>query len=246
MALVTAYIGYQFNHRTKKRETFLKELNVSYNDVYSPMFVELSLIEATEEKEEKMRLIDNFVQDYSGKNSKIRLLASSFLLEYFYSFLKVYLKYKHEENRVNEHELLKMVTGLFLMIEDEYWNAHDTIYEDHKQFISDTFTNPFVVLLSSFFRVVYHLSVFIFWSSLIVLYFTLTQLVSPVEWFPIWWNITSSVLLVSVSVAFMAFMMMFREILIKRNRRESKLVKSLKRKLKEKIRKWWRSLRGRS
>ncbi|MEK4039456.1 hypothetical protein MHH49_18205 [Paenibacillus sp. FSL F4-0122] len=244
VALVTAYIGYQFNHRAKKRETFLKELSVSYNEVYSLMYVELSLIEATEGKEEKIRLIDNFVQEYSGKNSKIRLLASSYLLEYFYNFLKIHLKYKQEENRINEHELFKMVTELFSMIEDEYWNAHDTIYEDHKQFISDTFTNPFFVIFANLFRVIYHLSVFAFWSSIIILYFTVAQLISPVEWFPVWWNIYYSITLVIISIAFFGFMMMFKEMIIKKNRRESKLVKSLKKKTKETILKYRRLLLG--
>ncbi|RAU91179.1 hypothetical protein [Paenibacillus sp. YN15] len=232
VALVTAYIGYQFNLRSKKRETFLKELGASYNEIYSPMFEQLSLIIETEEKSEKLRMIGIFVQEYSNKDSKIRLIASSFILDYFHKLKRVYFKYIQEENRVNERELLEMVNGLYSMIEDEYWNAHDIIYEDHKQFISDTFSNPFFVILSNIFRIVYHFSVFVFWISVVILYFTITQLISPVEWFPKWWNITNAFLFILLAIMFMGIMMMFKEILIKKNRRESKFVKNLKKKIK--------------
>ncbi|MFS0723671.1 hypothetical protein [Paenibacillus sp. 1P07SE] len=232
VALVTAYIGYQFNHRSKKREAFLKELNTSYNEIYSPMFEQLSLIVATEDKNEKLKMIDTFIQEYSGKESKIRLIASSFILDYFHKLRKVYIKYKEEESRVNERELLDKINGLFPMIEDEYWNAHDTIYEDHKQFISDTFNNPFFVVLSSIFRIVYHLSVFVFWISAVILYFTIAHLIVPLEWVPKWWNITYALLLVLLAIMFFGIMMMFKEMLIKKNRRESRISKNLKKKIK--------------
>lgn len=232
VALVTAYIGYQFNHRSKKREAFLKELNISYNEIYSPMFEQLSLIIATEEKNEKLKMIDTFIQEYSGKDSKIRLIASSFILDYFHKLRKVYIKYKEEESRVNEHELLDKINGLYPMIEDEYWNAHDTIYEDHKQFISDTFNNPFFVVLSSIFRIAYHLSVFIFWICAVILYFTITHLIVPLEWVPKWWNITYAFLLVLLAIMFFGIMMMFKEMLIKKNRRENRISKNLKIKIK--------------
>ncbi|QYR21062.1 hypothetical protein KZ483_25620 [Paenibacillus sp. sptzw28] len=232
IALVTAYIGYQFNHRSKKREAFLKELSSSYNEIYSPMFEQLSLIVATEEKSEKLKLIDTFVQEYAGKDSKIRLIASSFILDYFHNLRRVYFKYKEEESRVNELELLEKINGLYPMIEDEYWNAHDTIYEDHKQFISDTFNNPFFVVLSSIFKIVYHLSVFVFWISAVIFYFTIARLIVPLEWVPQWWNITYALLLVLVSITFFGIMMMFKEMLIKKNRRKSRISKNLKKKIK--------------
>jgi len=232
VALVTAYISYQFNHRSKKREAFLKELSTSYNEIYSPMFEQLSLIVATEEKNEKLKMIDTFVQEYWGKNSKIRLIASSFILDYFHNLRRVYIKYKEEESRVNERELLEKINGLHPMIEDEYWNAHDTIYEDHKQFISDTFNNPFFVVLSSIFRVVYHLSVVVFWISAVILYFTTAHLIVPLEWIPKWWNITYALLLVLLAIMFFGIMMMFKEMLIKKNRRESRISKHLKKKIK--------------
>ncbi|WP_152547729.1 hypothetical protein [Paenibacillus ehimensis] len=231
IALITAYIGYQFNHRAKKRETFLKELTNSYNEVYFPMFELLTDIIKTEEKIQKFELIDSFVQDYSGKESKIRFIGSSSILEYFYKLKDTYLKYKQESNRVNEHELLEKIRGFYLMIEDEYWNAHDIIYEDYKQFVSDAFNNPFFVIVAGVLRVLYHLSVFLFWISGVVLYFTISHMIIPIEWVPKWWNIYFSVLFLAMTTTIFGLMMMIKEIVMKKNRRESKVLKNIKRKM---------------
>ncbi|MEK4192839.1 hypothetical protein NYE59_07185 [Paenibacillus sp. FSL L8-0323] len=233
IALMTAYIGYQFNHRAKKRGVFLKELRHSYNEVYFPMFELLSVIIETEDKNHKMVLIDSFMQEFSGINSNIRFIGSSFILEYFYELRKAFFTYKNETNRTNEHELLEKVQGLYLSIEDEYWNAHDIIYEDHCQFVSDTFNNPFFVIFSNIFRIFYHLFVFVFWISSIILYFTIAHLIIPFEWVPDWWNIGIAFLLVILATMLFAIMMMFKEMMMKKNRRESKVMKSMKKKIKK-------------
>ncbi|WP_044482062.1 hypothetical protein [Paenibacillus antibioticophila] len=235
IALITAYIGYQFNHTSKKREAFLKELTNSYNEVYSPMFEQLFIIMETEEKTAKLEQIESFMDEYSSKDSKIRFIASSFLLDYFYKLRGIYKKYKYENNRSNEKELLDQVKGLFVMIENEYWDAHDIIYENHKQFKSDSFNNPFLVFLGSILRIVYHLSAFLLWISAAVVYFTIAHIISPLEWVPEWWNITTAVLIFLAAVMFFSLMMMFREMVVKKNRRESRVVKNLKERIKKKF-----------
>ncbi|ASA23394.1 hypothetical protein [Paenibacillus donghaensis] len=232
IAVITAYIGYQFNHRAKKREVFLKELSNSYNEVYFPMFELLSVINKTEDKNRKLELTDSFMQEYSGTNSKIRFIGSTFILEYFYKLREAFFTYKNEINRTNERELLEKVKGLYLSIEDEYWNAHDIIYEDYKQFVSDTFNNPFFVILGNIFRIFYHLSVFLLWISALVFYFTISHLIIPIEWVPEWWSIGFALLSLLLATILFGFMLMFKEMVMKRNRRESKVVKNLKQKIK--------------
>ncbi|WP_141499707.1 hypothetical protein [Paenibacillus luteus] len=200
------------------------------------MFELLSNIMMIDEKPQKLTLIDSFVQEYSGKESKIRYIASSFVLDYFYKLKGAHLNYKQENNRVNERELLDMIKELYLMVENEYWDAHDIIYEDHKQFVSDTFNNPIFVVLGSLFRIVYHLSVFLFWSSAIVLYFTIAHLIVPLELVPKWWNIYYGLFLLGMTTIVFAIMMMFKEVVIKKNRRESKVVKNVKTTLKKLLR----------
>ncbi|MDR6726940.1 hypothetical protein J2W91_005465 [Paenibacillus amylolyticus] len=233
IALITAYIGYQFNHTSKKREAFLKELNNSYNEVYFPMFEQLQQIIELKDKTIKMEKVDFFMEEYSGKNSNIRFIASSFLLEYFYKLREVHIKYKQENNRINEKDLLKKIEGFHIMIENEYWDAHDIIYENHKQFVSDSFLNPFFVLIRSTLRVVYHLSVFLLWTSATLIYFTFAHIVSPLAWVPEWWNISIALLIFLGAVMSFGLMLMFKELLIKKNRRESRVVKKLKERLKK-------------
>ncbi|RXZ81102.1 hypothetical protein EBB07_15445 [Paenibacillaceae bacterium] len=232
IALITAYIGYQFNFRSKKREAFLKELSSSYNEIYFPMYRELSLIMETEKKTQKLDMIDEFVREHSGKESKVRFIASSFILEYFYKLRKTHVNYKREMNRTNEEKLLTMVECLHSMMDTEFWDAHDTIYEDHKQFISDTFINPFFVVLGNVFKILYHISVFLFWICTAIVYFTISNSVLPLKVIPDWWNIYYALLLWTLSLMFFAFMMMFKEMIIKKNRRESKIVKNFKAKMK--------------
>ncbi|AJS58271.1 hypothetical protein [Paenibacillus sp. IHBB 10380] len=232
IAVITAYIGYQFNHRSKKRDAFLKELINSYNEVYFPMFERLSIIIEIEEKPRKLELIDSFMQEHLGTASKIRFIGSSFILDYFYKLREAYSKYKKESNRGNERKLLEKVQGFYIMIEDEYRNAHDIIYEDYKQFVSDTFNNPFFVVLSSIFRILYHLSVFLFWISALILYYTISHLIIPIDWVPEWWNIGTALLLLGLATMLFGIMMMFKEMVMKKNRRESKVVKNLKGRIK--------------
>lgn len=231
ISLITAYMGYQFNFRVKKREIFLKELNTSYSEVYFPMFELLSEINDTKDKTRKLQLIDAFFLEYSGINSKIRFIGSSFILDYFYSLRVTYMKYKNENSRTNERELFEKLSGLYIMIEEEYWNAHDIIYEDYKQFISDSFNNPFFVILFNILRLLYHLSVFLLWSSLLLLYFTIYYIIFPNEWVPQWWSISHALLLLASSAAVFALMLMVKEMAVKKNRRPSRVIKSLKEKI---------------
>lgn len=232
IALITAYIGYQFNFRSKKREIFLKELSSSYNEIYFPMYRELLLIMEAEQKTKKLEMIDTFVHEHSGKESKVRSIASSSILEHFYKLRKAHINYQREMNRTNEIELLTLVEGLYSMMDTEFWNAHDTIYEDHTQFISDTFMNPFFVVLGSLFKILYHLSVFLFWICAVIVYFTISHMILPIDVIPDWWNIYYALLLWALSSMFFAFMMMFKEMIIKKNRRESKIVRNFKMKMK--------------
>lgn len=233
IALITAYIGYQFNVRSKKREAFLKELSTSYNEIYSPMHEQLTLIMENDQNSKKLEMIDSFIQKYSEKDSKIRFIASSYILEYFYKLRIAHLNYIKEASRKNEKEVLTMIKSLHSMIEDEFWNAHDIIYADHKQFISDAFKNPIFVILGSAFKIIYHLSVFLCWVCAVILYFTISHMIIPIELIPKWWNIYYAMFLLALSLILFWFLMMFKEMMIKKNRRESRIVKNFKVKIKE-------------
>lgn len=236
IALITAYIGFLFNSRSKKRENFIKELRNSYIEVYSPMFESLSEIKKTENKEIRLSLIDRFFESYSGSDTKIRYIASSFLLEYFYELRNSYELYKKESSRKNEKDLMEKLNAFYIMIEDEYWNAHDIIYEDHLHFRDTAFLNPFIVVLLVLFRILYHLSTFIVWASLIVLYFSIWNELFRLEVIPEWWSVTYALLFLTISLMFFGVMLMFKQFAVKNNRRKNKLMKKMEKKIKKLLR----------
>lgn len=125
------------------------------------------------------------------------------------------------------------------MIEEEYWNAHDIIYGNHKQFISNSFNNPFIVFLGGILRVVYHLSVFLVWIMAVVVYFTIAHIISPLKWIPEWWNFPTAMLIFLSAVMFFGINLMFKEMTIKKNRRKREIavLKTLKVKIKNKVHK---------
>ncbi len=192
----------------------------------------LSLIMETGDKKRKLEMIDIFLREYSGKDSKVRFIASSSVLTDFYKFRKVFIAYKQENNRINEHELLEKVREFYNRIDDEYWNAHDTIYVDYKQFISDTFKNPLFVVFGSILRFFYHLSVFITWICAVALYFTLAHIISPLQWVPDWWDMTTALLCFFIALGCFGLMMVFKGMTAKENKRESKVMRNLKETLK--------------
>lgn len=233
LALVTGYIGFQFNSRTKKREFFIKALTASYNLVYSPMYEHLQNITNTLDKQEKINKLEHFFECYSGTNTNtnIRYIGSSFLLEFFYDFRLVYQNFRNDRSRKNESELLDKLNEFFVMIEDEYWDAHDIIYEDHLQFKDTIFLNPFISSLLSFLRGIYYLVSFSVWISMFILYFTTYAHFVRNELLPEWWSLSSAALLLVLSLMLFAITLSFRQFVIKKNRRKNKLIKKFTKKL---------------
>ncbi|MDB5056171.1 MAG: hypothetical protein JWM44_4221, partial [Bacilli bacterium] len=145
IALITAYMGYQFNFRAKKRESFLKELSNSYIEVYFPMNELLKDIINKEDIAKKRELTHEFFERFKGPESKIKFIGSSFLLEYFYELENLYLIYNSDPNRTNESSFLNKLKSFSNKIEYEFWEAHDIIYEDHLKFKNLSNKNPLVI-----------------------------------------------------------------------------------------------------
>lgn len=227
LALITAFIGYQFSLRTKKKERFLKELSNSYNEIYFPLVEILQTIIKTENKEEKIKLLDGLFNKYSNPESKIRFIASSSILEFFYEFKEIYFKYKNEKTRKNEIQLMEKLHGFYYMIEDEYWDAHDIIYEDHVQFREDTFMNPFLVILFDIFRVFYYLTTFLLGISFFILYIAIWNKYFPLKSIPTDLNVVNAILIVLFITMIYGLMLLVKTFAIKKNRRKSKIINKL-------------------
>lgn len=228
IALITAYIGYQFNFRARKKEAFLKELLISYNETYFPMKELLQEIVEHEERDTKLRLIESFIYQFSGPESKVKYIGSSFILEFFYELRELFKGYKIDQTRINEKKLLEKINQFQTMINDECWDAHDIIYEEHLQFRDDTFKNPILVFVLSITRFFYYLSTFTVWVSLGYLYFAIWNRIVGIQSFPEWWTIIDGLYLLSSALIIYGVLLSVKSFAIKKNRRKNKTFKKLK------------------
>ncbi|MBC2728636.1 hypothetical protein [Desulfosporosinus sp.] len=234
IAVITAYIGYKFNDRTKKKEKFIKELTNSYNEVYFPMYELLLNITKAEDSIQRDKLLEDFLVTYSGVDSKIRFIGTCSILEYFYDLRSTYNKYI-KENKQNESILSEKLTNLLNMIETEFWDAHDIIYEDHIQFKDDSFKNPFLVVSLSILRVIYYFTSFALGLSFLVLYVVIWDRIIPVELLPKEVNFQSTIGLILFLTMVYGMMFTIKEFAVKRNRRKSKSFKNIVRRIKSKV-----------
>ncbi len=236
IALITAYIAYYFNYISKKREIFLKELTNSYNEVYFPMYVELSTIESTEDRTTKLKLVESFIDENSTKESKVKFIGTTSVLQYFDDLKLIYKTYKLENNADNEKRLLESMSYFFENIKMEYLDAHDIIYENHLRFKSSSFINPFFSSFISIMRIGYHLSVFLVAISIAIVYFTFANKISSYGMFPpTLMDIPTSLLILCITVMLFAIFLMTRGFIMQKNRRKSEVLKKIKTKLKSRL-----------
>lgn len=239
VALITAYFGYQFNYRAKRREIFLKEILNSYNEVYFPMAELLNTIHETHHRDKKFKLIHDFFSKFEGPNSKIRFIGSSKILEQFYELRSTFKQHKAEPNRTNEQQLFKKLNDFKSTMEEESWAAHDIIYEDYLKFKSMSHKNPFIIIFSEVITLLHHALFFLTIVSLFIIYFSIVNHFDHLEPIPNWWKIRFSVYF------FMACGVMFLSIksisinIIKQNRwsnatLNTTFIKWLKRKMRKK------------
>jgi len=236
VAITTAYIGYQFNLRSKKKDIFLKEISNSYNEVYFPMYELLSEINRVEEQTKKLELIVIFFDRFSGINSSARYIGSSKLLEKFFETRNMYFNYKINYSESNEHILLESIENFRKKIVKEFWDAHDIIYDEYLQLKADAFRNPFIVLTFNVLRGLYHLTTFSFIISLFLVYFTVWDTFTSERVFPEWWTIRYAIGTVFLILTIYGLMNSIKEIVIIKNRRKSKVLN----KIRDRVLKWIR------
>ncbi|AUS27787.1 MULTISPECIES: hypothetical protein [Paenibacillus] len=230
LALISAFIGYQFNHRAKKREIFLKELNTSYHEVYSPMYRRLERINSEANRSIRIELISDFIGFYGQDESKIRYIGTSFNLERYLQLEVLHRNYLMNSGRLIENELLKAFEEFHISMKNEFWTAHDIIYEDHLKFKSVSNRNIFLVMLSECIVLLYNVSSFLFYASLVFVYFTLWDKYIhkiPISDKPEWFNISTAFLLLIAIVMVHLVVVMFYAMVANKNKRSSTVLKRI-------------------
>jgi hypothetical protein len=132
---------------------------------------------------------------------------------------------------MSERTLIDKLQDFFISLEDEYWDAHDIIYEDYLHFKNTAFLNPFIVLCLGILRFLYHLSTFTLWIGGLILYFTIWDIFVPLEPIPDWWEISYAVLFMVISLMFFGITLSFKQFAVKKNRRKNKIVKKISNRL---------------
>lgn len=227
LAIITSFIGYQFSGRTKKREVFVNELSRSYNEVYFPIYELLKEIIKENDAELQIEKLNTFFQMYSGPESKIKYIGSTLLLESYYELRDHHRNYMLAQSEWSKDELFKKLTKFKEEIEDEFWDAHDIIYENHNQFKAESFQNPFIVITMNIVRYSYYLVTFSVWGSLVMLYLASWSEITK-DNLPTWWNIKNSITMLIISILLNICMLSVRSLVIKKNRRKGELFRLFK------------------
>ncbi|MCG7406575.1 hypothetical protein MH117_04030 [Paenibacillus sp. ACRRX] len=173
LAIITGFISYLYNFRAKKRESYLKELGLSYNEVYTPMYIKLKRIKFIRDHDKKMILIKEFFDEYKVDNSNVRFIGTTSNLETYFELEVMYEEYLQNPGRSTEYLFMKKLESFYWTIENEFWEAHDIIYEDHLQFKSLNRKNIFYKLVIEFLILLHNVSRFLLGATLLFLYICL-------------------------------------------------------------------------
>lgn len=239
LAIITGFISYQYNHRSKKRELYLKDLNLSYSEVYAPMFIKLKRITREQDRQIKLGLINDFFEEYKTDASKVKYIGTTINLETFFELEIQYEDYLQNPGASKERSLILKLEGFYSSIEAEFWEAHDTIYEDHLQYRSLIRKNIFFKLLIEFFILLHNLSSFLLGVSVFFVYVCfwnkyVQKLPMPDE-FSQWFDFLTA-LMMFLGVVMLFSFTKFLYVMVKRENRRSnqlfkKVINDIKRKL---------------
>jgi hypothetical protein len=194
------------------------------------MYELLRNIKATVEKSTQLLLLDDFFQKYSGLESKVRYIGTSSKLEYFYEFESTYKSYKKNQTGSTENELFEIFKSFSLMMSDEFWEAHEVIYEDHLKFKSLFNKNPFVIVIFEIISFVQYTINFLVWTSLFILYFSIWNHFQRWNAIPEWWNLSIAIQICLYLFGFSLITKSISHLVAKRNRRKHPIVTRLKKK----------------
>lgn len=220
LAVLSGFIGYRFNGRLKEQESFIQLLSKSYSDIYFPMYIRLEQINAEMDIIKRVNLLRNFFEMFSTPDSNIKLIASSEILEFYINLKKTF----DSLNDIKDSGFWKQVVHLSTLIENECWDAHDIIYKDHLKFKTLINKNPLIRFVMELGVYALHLTGFMLWVSVLILYFTLCNYFEPINIVPSWWKVKDAILLFLMTFGLYLFVMVISSwYLSSRNRRKSTL-----------------------
>ncbi|GEM_PF-6102656 len=195
LAIITGFISYNFAHRTRRKESFMRELSNSYNQLYHPMNERLKVIQNIEEPKKKFELFNDFFAFYSNPESPIKLLGSSEKLESYFELHELYKKLAKDHTRSLSNQFNDALSNFTKSIESEFWKAHNVIYKDYKKFLDVEFKNPIFVYTLEIILIMKQIFKFLLVLSVLFIYFVAwNKYVSkvPAAELPAWFNLAAA------------------------------------------------------
>ncbi|MDD4569105.1 MAG: hypothetical protein PHE70_03130 [Tepidanaerobacteraceae bacterium] len=227
LALFSAFIVYQFGRRSKGMDSFLDSLIRSYENVYYPIYIILKKIDRVR-SDESEQLITDFFKEYSLPDSSLKLIASTFILEWYFDLEQKYINLLKNTNEINRSEFWKSFDSFYIMIEDEFWQAHDIIYKDYYKFKSLVYKNPFLKMLMEISIFFYNVTLFVVYVAMTIVVVSIYNYFIPITIFPKWWKIHYGILILMVAFILYGFALILSSWYVSnQNKRKSKLTKKI-------------------
>lgn len=156
----------------KKGGLFKRIITKLSRSIFSYVY-KIEKIISEKEQERKNNLLAEFFEHYQEDETKIRYIGTSYNLEAFFKLEINYFEYLNNPGRVSEKTFFDNLNNFYVSIENEFWEAHDIIYEDHLQFRSLNKKNIFFKIIIEFFILTHNLSTFIFALAGLYLYISI-------------------------------------------------------------------------
>ncbi len=221
----SAFFVYQFGRRSKGSDSFLENLIKSYDNVYYPMYMVLKNIKESLIDEREQLVLDYF-KVHSSSDSSLKLIASTFVLERYFDLERKYKSSFANQDELSKSEFWKSFDSFYIIIENEFWEAHDIIYKDYLKIKILINKNPLLRILMEISVLVYNLMTFAVYSALVITYLSVWNSFTPISIFPNWWEIKHALFLLLVVLMLYGFMLMISSWYIAtRNKRKSELMK---------------------
>ena len=227
IALLSAFIGYQFSRRAKGNDSFIVELTKSYENSYYPMYIQMKTIKEYE-MEQRDQLVKEFIEFYSLPSSTTKSIASTSLLEMFFELRQKYLDFVKDNDEVIRQAFWESFEVFYSALENEFWQAHYIIYKDYHVFKTLITKNQLLRILMELSILVYNVTTFLLYITGFVLYLSIWNYFKPLSIFPSWWTVKHSLFLSLEAILAQLVMLTISSWYVSlRNKRKSILLKKL-------------------
>ncbi|MCY8995785.1 MULTISPECIES: hypothetical protein [Bacillus subtilis group] len=206
--LVSAFIAFISNIRHKDLERFYKNAESNLEKLIEPMYFTVKNIEAVEDKQYKIKLINDFFNTYAPKKISVSKLGNRQLINKYFEAQTAFNQYLNNFDEESLKLLFFKIGSLRYHIEKEYWKLFETVYKDYnwyKKTVDMNYLFRFFLRISFFIESTFYA---VTWLSLFFILFVTFDELSFFGDTPLWGadfkpKIQFAVLIFAVSLVFL-------------------------------------------